>query len=175
MKTNELPLTMHDEVIGTVVLDYDTGKLEGLVHPKFVSLLEELFGAGLMELTFMGKPGIPITREELNVRLKVFLEGVERDRNAFIFRQEVTPQDRVLEDIKVGQIWVEKHKRADYPAKRTLEIRSIEQKTISDQDGVTDITPITYAVTTKGFYVRQLSRRTMSTYILRQRWELVEG
>lgn len=159
MKTKELPLMMGEKLIGIVVLDYETGELQGRIEPGFVTLLEELLQNNLTEVAFFGKPGIPAPPLEVQKKLQDYLDSVKTN----------------LEEIKVGQIWIEKHKRPDYLAKRTLEVKSIEQKTISDQDGFTDITPITYAVSTKGFYIRQPAKRTMSTYILRKKWELMEG
>lgn len=75
--------------------------------------------------------------------------------------------------IEVGQIWHEKHKRPDYPARRYLRITDIGQHEMSHQPGdKVEITPFTYD---HGVRLNELkpSPRPMSFFGLRKNWKFV--
>lgn len=73
--------------------------------------------------------------------------------------------------IKVGQVWVERSKRQEYPHKRELRVEAIGDTTITARG--TDITEITFSIQ-KRWSTNQWERssRTMYAFGLRKNWIL---
>jgi len=57
-ETKPLPLKMGDKTVGHIVLDYKTGSITGALNKEVIKLLEDILGAGLLEVSFFGKPAI---------------------------------------------------------------------------------------------------------------------
>lgn len=58
---NYVPLTMHDQVIGKIHFDFKTGEISGFLYdPEMKEMLDVLFTEGLMEVSFLGKPSMPL-------------------------------------------------------------------------------------------------------------------
>ena len=82
-------------------------------------------------------------------------------------------------EVKAGQVWREKKVRAPYLVRRRLRILSVGEKVLSHQDGITDITPITYEVYQgrERYFLGggerwKKSARMMSTFGLHKNWML---
>lgn len=79
-KTEKLPLTMGGEILGYIAIDRETGEFEGKLDSNLVEFLEESFGRGLMEMTFYGKPVLPIDYQEFRKKTVEFFELIERKK-----------------------------------------------------------------------------------------------
>lgn len=79
------------------------------------------------------------------------------------------------QEIKVGQIWVEKKQRQEYGDVRRLRVDAVGSRLLSHQPGNDEITPITFAIAWPIGRVAQIfkhSRRTMYAFGLRKNWRL---
>lgn len=67
--TDHVPITMMgSKVVGVIRFDPETGDITGkLTNPDLVTLLNETFGKGLMEVSFNGKPRIYVPEAKKNI------------------------------------------------------------------------------------------------------------
>jgi len=106
MKTDHLPLKLADKIIGYIDIDYSDGVVSGVLDKEFVSILEEGFGAGLLEVSFFGKPSLPVS-----VAQKIFndyIQEVEPGASCRIpgHRQRVNNDGRTFHCLDCEQIIV---------------------------------------------------------------------
>lgn len=79
------------------------------------------------------------------------------------------------QEIKPGQVWVERTKRKEYAIKRELRVRSVGSEEFSHQPGRAEITLIRFEIlkrwTTNEW---ERSNRPMTAFGLRKNWVLKE-
>lgn len=70
-----LPLTLNGVPIGKIDVDMETGKFEGMFTKEYLELIVDFLDGQLLEFVAVIKPTTPIKQEDVNQKIKEFLEN----------------------------------------------------------------------------------------------------
>jgi hypothetical protein len=69
-----LPLNLNGVPIGEIDVNMETGTFEGRFSKEYLELIVDFLGAQVMEFVAVIKPSFPIDQEDVNQKIKEFLE-----------------------------------------------------------------------------------------------------